>query len=199
MNIHLDYGPADFDIRHRFVGSFNYDLPFMKSNRYLGGWSLNGIFSINSGAAVALFDSGGDYNQNGVANERPAYIGPGAVTNAYIGGKMSPADGFINAADFGPVTCPADVNEGLWCNSTLGRGSLHGPTFVDFDFGVGKSFKVTEGSKITLQGNFFNIFNHPNFENPQGDIESPNFGKSESTFGDNGGHRIIQLALRFDF
>ncbi|HEX4486704.1 MAG TPA: hypothetical protein VH088_10580, partial [Terriglobales bacterium] len=197
MNIHLDYGPADFDIRNRFVGSFNYDLPFMKANRFLGGWTLNGIFSINSGAAVALLDSSGDYNKNGLFGERPAYVGPGTITNAYLG--KNPADGYLNPDDFGQVTCPADVNGGQWCNSTTGRGSLHGPTYVNFDFGVGKSFKITESSKLTLQGNFFDIFNHPNFQNPQGDIQSANFGKAEDTFGDNGGHRVIQLSLRFDF
>jgi hypothetical protein len=196
QNIHLDYGPADFDIRHRFVGSFNYDLPLFKDNRFLGGWSLNGIFSVNSGAAVALFDSGGDSNANGVLNERPEFVGS-SVTSSYLG--KNPADGYLDPAAFIPVVCPASVNNGDWCNSNLGRGTFHGPTYVNFDFGVGKSFKITESSKLTLQGNFFDIFNHPNFENPQGDIESANFGKAESTFGDNGGHRIIQLALRFDF
>ncbi len=101
------------------------------------------------------------------------------------------------------MTCPASVNGGLWCNSTLGRGSLHGPQFVNLDFGVDKAFRITEGSKVTFMANFFDLANHPNFENPGatggGNILDPNFGKSQATFGDTGGHRVIQLALRFDF
>jgi hypothetical protein len=203
QNIKLDYGPADFDIRHRFVTSFNYDLPFMNANRWLGGWSLNGIFSWNTGASIALFDSGGDYNKNGPANERPAFVGSGSVTSAIVGKEQLVSGAntytYLDPSMFAPVTCPANVNGGLWCNSTLGRGSLHGPTFVNFDFGVGKSFKVTEHSSFTFQANFFDIFNHPNFANPQGNIQSPAFGQAEGTFGDNGGHRVTQLALRFDF
>ena len=45
----------------------------------------------------------------------------------------------------------------------------------------------------------FNIFNHPNMDMPEGNFGSPNFGYSLNTLGDNGGHRITQLALRFDF
>jgi len=52
---------------------------------------------------------------------------------------------------------------------------------------------------LTFQANFFDLFNHPNFLPPTADITSSNFGQSVLTLGDNGGHRITQLAVRFDF
>lgn len=203
MNLRNDYGPADFDVRHRFVFSPTYDLPFMKGNRWLGGWSVNSIISWQTGASVPLFDSIADPNQSGVANQRPAFIGP-SLSGA-IDTNVSPAHGYIKSGFFAEVNqstgvgCPATVNLGLWCNSTLGRGSLHGPHFADVDLGVDKSFKITESAKFTFQANFFDLFNHPNFQNPDGNVVDGNFGNSLLTFGGVGGHRVTQLALRFDF
>jgi hypothetical protein len=87
----------------------------------------------------------------------------------------------------------------------LGRGSIPGPKFIDFDFGISKAFRITERTKLRFDANFFNIFNHPNFTNPgtgadgANNFSDPNFGQSLSTYGDTGGHRVTQLALRFDF
>jgi hypothetical protein len=82
------------------------------------------------------------------------------------------------------------------------RNTLVGPRYFDTDLGFGKGFKITETSKVTLQGNFFNIFNHPNFQHPDSDLRDAGttFGLSTSTFRPGpGGARVSQLALRFDF
>jgi hypothetical protein len=204
MNLRNDYGPSDFDVRHRFVVSPTYDLPFMKGNRWLGGWSVNSIISWQTGAPIALIDSIGDPNGSGVANQRPAFIGT-SVSGA-INTNVSPAHGYLRAADFAEVQqgagigCSPTINLGAWCNSTLRRGTFHGPHFANVDFGVGKGFRITESSKLTFEANFFDLFNHPNFENPNGNVVDPAFGNSQATFGNSGGgHRVTQLALRFDF
>ncbi|HLX82877.1 MAG TPA: TonB-dependent receptor [Terriglobales bacterium] len=203
MNLKEDYGPADFDVKHRIVFSPTYDLPFMKGNRWLGGWSVNSIISWQTGAPIYLYNSGGDENGSGVANQRPAFIGTslsGAVNN-----NVSPAHGFLNAADFAPVDqasgvgCSPTVNQGIWCNSNLRRGAIYGPHFANVDFGVGKGFKINERSKLTFEANFFDLFNHPNFSTPDGNVLDANFGRSLATFTNAGGHRVSQLALRFDF
>ena len=112
----------------------------------------------------------------------------------------NPAFGYFNTSDWVPYTCPTSVNQGLWCNAPIGRGSLIGPGFANVDFSATKSFKVTESSSFTFQANFFDLFNHPNFGVPDTNFNAPStFGNSTSTFGDNGGHRITQLAVRFDF
>ena len=105
-------------------------------------------------------------------------------------------------------TCPASVNDGLWCNSPIKRNSLIGPAGAVVDFNVTKNFKINERAGVTFQANFFNLFNHPNFIGPTAGIGgSSNLGASDfsqsrttwSTAGGDGGHRVTQLALRFDF
>jgi hypothetical protein len=81
------------------------------------------------------------------------------------------------------------------------RNSLIGPGFFNTDLGFGKTFKINERMGLKLEGNFFNIFNHPNFLPPTGNLSSGQFGLSTSTYSNqqSGGPRITQLALRFDF
>lgn len=228
QNIRLDYGPADFDVRHRVVVSYNYDLPFLKGNRWLGGWTLNGIVSWNTGSPIALLDAppsgADDGNKDGVRTDRPAFLGSGSVLNAIMGKEQRDSTGkntyqyfdpsqfgrVINAFDTAPsdprfVRCPTSVNQGFWCNLGVPRNALPGPMFANADFGVSKSFRITEGTKLRFDANFFDLFNHPNFTNPgaaangSNSFFDPNFGQSLSTYGDTGGHRVTQLALRFDF
>jgi hypothetical protein len=83
-----------------------------------------------------------------------------------------------------------------WCNGTLGRNTLVGPGYVNVDFGLHKKFKITESSNLQLQANAFNLFNHPNFGLPVGNLNSPQAGRSTNTVGT---PRVIQLAIRYDF
>lgn len=211
MNLRNDYGPSDFDVRHRFVVSPTYDVPFMKGNRWLGGWTLNSIISYQTGAPIALLDSAGDPNGTGLVNQRPAFVGT-SVSGTVVGKEITDASGnrvfqYLNPGAFAVVDqpngvgCSATINLGAWCNSTLRRGTFHGPHFANVDFGVGKGFKINESAKFTFEANFFDLFNHPNFQNPDGNVRDigVSFGNSQSTFGSVGGHRVTQLALRFDF
>ena len=204
-NIRYDYGPSDFDIRHRVVFSYNYDLPFLKANRWLGGWALNGIFSWNTGAPIGLFNSTKDPNKDGTRTDRPQWVGTGSVLSSIVGkvevpsGSTSNAYVYLNKADFGNVVCPPTVNGGYWCNANLGRNAIPGPMFTNLDFGVSKNFKITESTKLRFDANFFDLLNHPNFKNPDGNFADSAFGQSQATYGDTGCHRVSQLALRFEF
>ena len=168
---------------------------------------MSGIVVAQSGVPFSIFDGGFDANHNGTFNDRGAYIGPGGLGNAYTGnGPANPA-GFINPNFFADVTCPANVNGGLWCQGPavgqLNRNSLIGPRYVNTDLSIAKRFKITESAAFTLQGSFFNLFNHPNFAIPDNNLADfgTTFGQSLSTpaAGANGGARVTQLALRFDF
>jgi hypothetical protein len=220
MNPRFDYGPADFDVRNRVVASFVYDLPFMKSNRWLGGWNISGIVSWQNGANFSVIDSGADANKDGQFSDRAVYLGPGSITNDinHHNEPWRPGAGYLNAgpSNWGALTattnthvtgipCPASVNLGLWCEgSGLGqmeRNTLTGPSFFNEDFGVKKSFKITEKSSFRVEANFFNLFNHPNFQTPSNNLTSSSFGLSTATFNNqqSGGPRITQLTARFDF
>ncbi|MGC2559833.1 MAG: TonB-dependent receptor [Terriglobales bacterium] len=213
LDTHLDYGPADYNIKHRVVGTFVYDLPFAKSSRWLGGWNVSGVLSIQSGADFSVDNSLIDSNEDGIFNDRVAYVGPGGISNA-INHNISPAHGYLapHTDDFSSpafvslnspdLACPASVNLGLFCNAgEMERNTLVGPGFFNWDMGVGKSIKINERAAFKLEANFFNIFNHPNFQTPNGNLSSGDFGESTGTFNNQqtGGPRITQLAIRFDF
>jgi hypothetical protein len=218
----FDYGPADYDVRHRIVASFVYDLPFAKGNRWIGGWNVSGIVSWQTGANFSVFNSGVDSNMDGNLNDRANYVGSGKINDSinhnqepwrgYLPGNdpstgLNPDFAFLNTTPGagGTIPCPATVNMGLWCEgAALGqseRNTLVGPGFFNTDFGVKKTFKITESAGLRLEANFFNLFNHPNFQTPENNQADGNFGQSTATYSNqqSGGPRITQLAIRFDF
>jgi Carboxypeptidase regulatory-like domain len=209
MNPHLDYGPADFNVKHRIVASFVYDLPFAKSNRWIGGWNVSGIVSWQTGADFSVTNSSADSNADGQFNDRANYLGSGSITNS-INHSGEPWRGYLNGSQWAMLNtpalpCPASVNDGLWCQGTalgqMERNTLTGPSFFNTDLGIKKTFKLTERTTLRLEGNFFNIFNHPNFQTPDTDLNDTTFGQSTATFNNtqSGGPRITQLTIRFDF
>src|SRR6185295_3147226 len=214
FNISLDRGRADFDVRHKFVTDFSYEIPFMKENRYLGGWEATGIVTVQTGAPFSVFStsSSEDANADGIFTDRAVYIGSGPI-DSVINHNTSPANGYFDSSQFvgmvtrakqlGPRTA-CGPNNGVvisntqwWCDGTSGRNALTGPGYVNFDLGLHKAFKVTENSKLQFQVNAFNVFNHPNFGRPGGNLNSAaTIGKSTFTIN---GARVMQMALRFDF
>ncbi len=210
MNPHFDYGPADFNVTHRIVGTVVYDLPFAKTNRWLGGWNVSGVVSWQTGADFNVFNSAVDSNKDGQFNDRANYIGPGTIANAY-NRNIEPWRGALTSTQWAMLNtsalpCPASVNMGLWCQGpALGqmeRNTLVGPRFFNTDLGVKKTFKIYERATLRFEANFFNIFNHPNFMAPDGNLSDGTFGQSTATFnnnGESGGPRITQLVARFDF
>jgi hypothetical protein len=202
INPSTDYGPADFDMRQNFVLTLNYTTQWKKNNLLLGGWSVSPIIRVHSGLPIPLLDGSADPNKDGRLIDRPQYYGQGSMRHA-IKGKGSPADGYLNAPttssaaanSFGPVTCPANVNSGLWCDSPTSRNALYGPGFANLDLGLLKHFNIKEQQGFTFEANFFNLFNHTNFGTPNGNIRSSSFGMSQ----DDSGARVTQLSLRYDF
>lgn len=208
-NIRLDRSRSDFDITHRVVGGFTYEAPFFKNNRWLGGWVASGILQMQTGVPFSVYHSGQDPNADGYLTDRAVFLG-GEMSQAIL--TRSPADGYFDVTQFegmntrvarlGPAAACGAGNGVVisatrwWCNGTLGRNTLVGPGYVNVDFGLHKKFKVTEGSSLQVQANAFNLFNHPNFGLPVGNLNSPQAGRSTGTVGT---PRVIQLALRYDF
>jgi hypothetical protein len=165
----------------------------MKKNRYLGGWQLNGIVTLQSGVPFSPYSANIDLNKDGRASDRIVYLGSGSPMNSVLGG--SAADGYIDKTQWGRYTCPATVNNGDWCDSPQGRGTITGPGYQNMDFSIQKKFAIYEDVKFTLMGNFFNFFNHTNFDLPGFNQNSSTFGRSTSAYSP----RITQIALRVDF
>ena len=167
----LEKANSNFDNRHRFVLSFNYQIPnFAKNHPRLGdGWQVNGILTLKSGSPfhVNLFD---DYNGTGEFFPRPDLVG-----DPYSG--TSGHERFLNLAAF-RVPCTLDTSDPMNDGSaafcipgtqhfgSLGRNSLIGPKYSNFDFSIFKTTPITETVKIQLRAEVFNLFNHPNFSSP---------------------------------
>ncbi|HWC77949.1 MAG TPA: TonB-dependent receptor [Blastocatellia bacterium] len=212
FNIGLDRGRADFDIRHKFVTDFSYEIPLWKDHRWLGGWEATGILTLQSGAPFSVIHGNEDANADGIFTDRAIFLGSGEF-NDTINDDVSPADGYFDPSNFvgvitragqvGPATACGPGNGVIlsdtqwWCNGTTGRNIISGPGFANFDFGIHKRFKVTENTSLQFQANAFNLFNHPNFGLPARDLNNAaTVGRSTFTVGT---PRVMQLALRFDF
>jgi hypothetical protein len=194
MNPMSDYGLSDFHLEHRFVAAVGYDLPFSKQNRYLGGWRINSIITLQSGIPFTPYNSNRDVNRDGRYGDRVVYTKSGSPMNS-ASGALSPADGYFDAGAWSDYSCPRTVNNGEWCNPPQSRNTMTGPGYKNVDFSIQKQFKLSDHAKLKLFANFFNLFNHTNFKNPEENLSSPSFGKSTGTYSP----RITQLALRIDF
>jgi hypothetical protein len=81
-------------------------------------------------------------------------------------------------------------------NGLVGRNSVTGPGISNLDFSLVKNFSVTERQKVQFRAEFFNLFNHPNFDIPVNDFNSPAVGRIHDTRLPN---RQLQFALKYSF
>ncbi len=173
----LERGNSNFDIRNRFSLNFSYQLPkFAGEYRKLkNGWGMDGILNLQDGQPFSFnYNFEGDYSGAGEGFDRPDVVGPVVYGN-------SPAN-YINLSSFVvPCTFGNTTNDGSSDASNcltgtrhfgdLRRNSLRGPSFKEFNFSLFKDTQLTERVTLQLRAEFFNLFNHPNFANP----ELPNF------------------------
>lgn len=189
-----DRGNSSFDIRRRFTWNFVYQFPkaFGSWSRLKSGWGLDGILNLQDGQPWHLnYEFQGDYSGSGEGFDRPDEI----ATPQYNFGNPSQ---FLNLTAFAaPCTFGNPDNDGSPDETNcipgtrhfgnLGRNSLLGPSFKEFNFSVFKDTSLMEHVTMTLRAEFFNIFNHPNFSNPLlpdfiGDIGAPNAVNGSGAF-----------------
>jgi hypothetical protein len=161
----LERASSNFDTRHTFLWTFTYDVPhFTDEWKWLTqGWQLNGVTNLRSGHPFHVnwlfYD---DFNGTGEFFPRPDLVG-----DPYAG--TSTPDNFLNLSAFA-VPCTLDEDgaciPGTQHIGSLGRNSLIGPPFKNFDFSVFKTTNLAENVELQLRFEFFNLFNHPNFANP---------------------------------
>jgi hypothetical protein len=161
----LDKGSGDWDVRHNFTASAVYSLPDLKGSSslvrsFLGGWQASGIVQTRSGLPTNIQLISGFFG----IPMRPNYV-PGEPL--LVSDPSWPNRSFnINA-----FTVPPGY-DGTWGTNLgdVGRNVLRGPRFFQLDFSGMKNFQITEGMKLQFRADIFNIFNHPNFANPDGGI-----------------------------
>jgi Carboxypeptidase regulatory-like domain/TonB dependent receptor len=189
-NLRAEKSLSNLDVAHRFVASFVYDLPRFKNTypllRYVfGGWQTNGIISLQSGRPFSVV-SGRDNSQSGVNQDRADLVGEPKLDTGRSHQEL--IDEYFNTAAF------TQNPRGTF--GTSGRNILRGPGFASVDFGLGKEIPMLrEGHKLQFRAEFFNLFNRVNFNNPNNNLSSAQFGRI-TTSGD---PRVIQFALKYVF
>ena len=203
---HLNYGNNDADVRHAFSASYTW-TPGLDHwighgpQRLWGGWSLSGTFFYRTGLPFTVIDSAD------TATLGSTFYG-GTVFANYLGGAQpgcsNPNSTCLVASDFSPATTGFGPQM---------RNQFRGPGFFNTDLSIMKATKVNlwaEGQEFVVGAGFFNILNHPNFDQPVGDVSSSQFGQIIQTvspptsilgsgLGGDSSPRQIQLTAKFNF
>jgi hypothetical protein len=203
----LDYGPSDFDVDHRFVASYVYQLPFGQGKKFaasvnraenlvIGGWEASGITTFQTGFPFTI--QANDIQSLNDSQFMHANYVPGCNIHAGLNGKFQR----INGACF---TQPALGEYG-----NIGRNTLRAPGINNFDMGFGKTFDIFERLRFALKMDAFNIFNHHQYtDNVGGLLVAGSGGNSviDNTVGDSkfglitraGTSRVIQFSGKLTF
>ncbi len=169
-NPQLEKGPSNFNIPQRLTWVFSYELPNRGGNmrRLKNGWGFDSTVSLQSGQPFTLnYNCEDDFSGGGDCFDRPDVVGP------IVYHKHDPAN-FLDLTAFAmPCTnngtisgLATDCVPGTRHYGDLGRNSLVGPTYKQWDFALYKDTAVTERVKVQLRAEFFNLLNHPNFSSP---------------------------------
>ncbi len=212
---------SDFDRTHRFVVSYNYDLPVGRlfrgqgPTRLVSGWAVNGVSTFQSGTPITVFDGSTFTLQDldGINGTNFATLAPGATLASAIpsGGVESRLGSFLNLNAFTPGgNCVDNQNVLVPCQingapnpaaagaaiGNVGRNAFRGPFQQNWDLSITKNTKLTEATSVDFRAEFFNAFNHPVFSGPQ----SGGFGSPTGNLGlvniANGSSAILSTANR---
>ena len=196
-NLKAERGPAEFDVRHRFVASYVWELPFGQGRRFgsgwnsatdfvLGGWQVTGIHVLQSGLALTATLGGASVlNLGGERRARPNLVGDPELPES-----ERTIQRWFNTDAFSPAFSPSPQAFG-----NAGVGIMRGPGFANFDFTFAKDFRVDDQRRIQFRTEIFNAFNRANFGPPNIARDSSGFGQILTA----GNARIVQFGLKFYF
>ena len=234
-NLAQQYGPTYFNRPQRFILNYSWDIPTGKINHVaktvVGGWNLSGVTTIQNGLPFTFVDghAGTAYGTNGTGTTSGfgrAEMCPGSTYGSIATpggiesrlGGYSGGPGYFNASAFCPA--PAIMPDGVTvttqaacptCATLFGNsgiGILPGPGQVNFDTTLRKQFNVTERINVQFRAEFFNLFNHAQFNgispgSGTGGVTSflpQPFNRGGSTITTTSVNpRIIQLGLKVVF
>jgi len=202
----FETGRSSYNHTHRLVASYVWNLPKLTGENgfvrtIVGGWQWTGLYSFQTGDPLTI-GAGTDISQTGNNGDRVDYKGP--------------ADQFgETAAPSQRGGCPSTVKHCKpWLNTTLfaapaagtygnsGKGNWTGPNLWDVDTGLLKVFTPMpshENINFQFRSEFFNLFNHPQWADPNVNFSNAAFGSTRGGIGTTADYRIIQLALKMNF
>jgi hypothetical protein len=195
--VQADRGSSDFDVRHNFTGTVTYAVPGAVQNRFLrhltDGWSLAGIFDVRSGLPIEITTS----------SFAPAISRPDFDPTQPIW-VPDPASG--PGKKLNPLAFPIPI---IQRQGTLPRNLIYGLGASQVDLSLRRRFALTDKFHLDFRTDAFNVLNHPNFANPDGSVDSSQFGRftamlNKGLQGVNplyqiGGPRSLQLSMKLEF
>jgi hypothetical protein len=216
----FNYASSDYDARHIFNANYVWELPVKRfitrgrgPDRLLKGWDVNGAVFFRTGFPYTLVD-----NATSTALQGGGYGSSSNLVDVFATQTAAGGTGNNCAKLFAPAAAP---NSDLCLNKAdfslspngfgnVGRNTIRGPHYWNTDFSLMKHTKITERAEFVLGAQFFNVFNHPNFDAPVLDISSSRFGQVIKTvsgpttafgsvLGADASPRLIQLKLQFNF
>jgi hypothetical protein len=223
LNLELNRGRADFDIRQKFASSIVYEIPrprFLNAvSKLFEGWQVGAITILQSGPPfsvnctlpfIPVTDASGrivgndgcDFNADGYTGlPNPDDNRPGDPLNVPIFGNSMTG---LNRSDYMFPNRIFEVSDfpkpGPGQIGNLGRNTFESPGYANTDFIIMKRTKIpwffgSEGANFLFRAEFFNLFNRVNLDRAVGDISNPNFGRSTRAFG----ARNIQFGAKIEF
>ncbi len=195
LNFRADRASSDFDLRHNFVFSGIYELPFGEGKRFssshsginrylLGGWRIDGILSLHTGFPFNLYvpyDNANTGSGTLGSTERPSLVG-----------QLHPSGFSQSLSQWFNTSAVAAIP---YTYGSLGRNVLRQDGLKNIDFSISKETHIHENQRLEFRSEFFNLFNHPNFAAPDGNISDATFGQVLSA----GNPRFIQFGLKYVF
>jgi hypothetical protein len=199
QNAKLSRGLSSTDVHHNFVMSYVWAVPFDRAfarlpRRLTRGWQIQGITRFSSGFPIEIRQSKGDTSLAGTQGiDMPDVVGPVHTMNP----RSSSSFTYFDQSAFAKTSCTFDTNgnPSPECGTfgTANRRFFHGPGIINTDLGMQKTIPITEAKSFEIRGEFFNVFNHAQFNNPGGNISHSDFGNVTSARP----LRIGQVSARF--
>lgn len=187
-NTRLDRANSDLNIPKRFVANWSYELPLRLNGwrkQVFGNWQLNGILTLSDGLSVDTSSP----NTTNCCGSRPDRI-----ANGNLPASERTIERWFDTSAF--------VEPGLLQFGNSGRNVLQGPATKQLDFSAFKKFTFGEARRLEFRAEFFNLFNTPQFNNPNGSLGSAAFGtitSAGSPISFQRTSRQIQFGLKFYF
>jgi hypothetical protein len=197
-DLKAEKGSSSFDVRNRLVFNFAAELPYGRGKNHLNsgilgwaleGWSWAGIGTFQDGFPYDVFAPGDDSNGTG-ALQRADYDPNGTkVPITYPLTQTGPNPGLFSFPFYGGP-------------GNLGRNHFVGPAYKNFDMVIAKKTKINERLMVEFRSEYYNVFNHPNFQPPDNFISDASFGQSTAEVGRNDGTtgaRQLQFGMKLHF
>jgi hypothetical protein len=189
----LEKGPADYDVRQRFVFSYSYDLPFGHGKQFggnmgeladnlVGGWQFVGIDALQTGFPFTISSSTNSSNSTG--QNRPDVV-PGVSLTPHHQGPLQ----WYNPAALQPAA--------LGTYGNAGRNILEGPGQINIDFSLFKNFNLGQDRQLQFRTELFNVVNHANFQGNSIQLVFDQPGPGQVTLANPS--RQIQFGLKLYF